>query len=69
MVASGGVSSLLDIVNLYDLGLYGAIAGKALYTGALDLRAAIAACRRIGGGEGRWPLGGPSLICTFASPT
>ena len=52
VVASGGVSSLLDIVNLYDLGLYGAIAGKALYTGALDLRAAIAACRRIGGKKG-----------------
>ena len=52
VVASGGVSSLLDIVNLYDLGLYGAIAGKALYTGALDLRAAIAACRRIGGEKG-----------------
>ena len=52
VVASGGVSSLLDIVNLYDLGLYGAIAGKALYTGALDLRAAIAACHRIGGEKG-----------------
>lgn len=52
VVASGGVSSLLDIVNLYDLGLYGAIAGKALYTGALDLRAAIAACRRIAGEKG-----------------
>lgn len=52
VVASGGVSSLLDIVNLYDLGLYGAIAGKALYTGALDLRTAIAACRRIAGEKG-----------------
>ena len=34
IIASGGVSSLLDIVNLYDLGLYGAIAGKSIYTGA-----------------------------------
>ena len=31
IIASGGVSSLLDIVSLYDLGLYGAIAGKSLY--------------------------------------
>ncbi len=49
IIASGGVSSLLDIVNLYDLGLYGAIAGKSIYTGALDLRAAISACRKISG--------------------
>lgn len=49
IIASGGVSSLLDIVNLYDLGLYGAIAGKSLYTGALDLRRAITACQRVSG--------------------
>lgn len=47
IIASGGVSSLLDIVNLYDLGLYGAIAGKSIYQGALDLRAAIIACQKI----------------------
>ena len=49
IIASGGVSSLLDIVSLYDLGLYGAIAGKSLYTGALDLRTAIIACHKISG--------------------
>ena len=49
IIASGGVSSLLDIVNLYDLGLYGAIAGKSIYTGALDLRRAITACQRVSG--------------------
>lgn len=49
IIASGGVSSLLDIVNLHDLGLYGAIAGKSLYTGALDLRRAITACQRVSG--------------------
>ena len=49
IIASGGVASLLDIVSLYDLGLYGAIAGKSLYTGALDLRSAIVACRKISG--------------------
>lgn len=42
IVASGGVSGPGDIVALTGLGLYGAIAGKALYTGALDLRQAIA---------------------------
>lgn len=47
IIASGGISSIMDIVNLYDLGLYGAIAGKSLYTGALDLRTAIVACQKI----------------------
>lgn len=49
IIASGGVSSLLDLIALYDLGLYGAIAGKSIYTGALDLRAAIIACHKISG--------------------
>ena len=43
LVASGGVSSLEDIRALAALQLGGAIAGKALYTGALELRAALAA--------------------------
>ncbi len=42
-VASGGVSSISDIEALRDMGLYGAIVGKAIYTGALDLGCAIAA--------------------------
>jgi len=41
IVASGGVSSLEDIKNLKTLGINAVIAGKAVYTGALDLRAAI----------------------------
>lgn len=49
IIASGGVSSLFDLINLYDLGLYGAIAGKSIYTGALDLRKAITACQQISG--------------------
>lgn len=49
IIASGGVSSLLDMVALYELGLYGAIAGKALYAGTLDLRAAVRACHRFSG--------------------
>ena len=41
IVASGGVSSLDDIAALRAIGLYGAIVGKAYYTGAIDLRRAI----------------------------
>ena len=40
-IASGGVSSISDLQKLKALGLYGAILGKALYTGALDLKAAL----------------------------
>lgn len=41
LIASGGVSSREDLARLKELGLYGAILGKALYTGALDLKAAL----------------------------
>ena len=40
-IASGGVSSVLDLQRLKALGLYGAVLGKALYTGALDLKTAL----------------------------
>lgn len=41
IVASGGVTTLKDIAKLRDAGIDAAIAGKAVYTGALDLAAAI----------------------------
>ena len=41
IVASGGVSSLADVERLAAMGLYGAIIGKAYYTGAIDLRRAV----------------------------
>lgn len=41
IIASGGVSTLDDIKTLSDMNLYGAILGKALYTGAIDLEDAI----------------------------
>ena len=41
ITASGGVSSIDDIKNLRKLNLYGAIIGKAYYTGAIDLSEAI----------------------------
>ncbi len=43
-VASGGVSTLSDIETLRDMKLYGAIIGKAYYTGAIKLDEAIALC-------------------------
>lgn len=41
IVASGGVSTLDDVRALAGLSLYGAIIGKAYYTGAIDLKEAI----------------------------
>lgn len=41
ITASGGVSTLDDIKALRRMDLYGAIIGKAYYTGAIDLREAI----------------------------
>lgn len=41
IVASGGVTTLDDIKRLRDMGLYGAIVGKAYYAGTLDLAQAI----------------------------
>ena len=40
-IASGGVSSMEDVIALRDMGVYGAIIGKAYYTGAIDLKKAI----------------------------
>ncbi|WP_170444889.1 1-(5-phosphoribosyl)-5-[(5-phosphoribosylamino)methylideneamino]imidazole-4-carboxamide isomerase [Ruegeria arenilitoris] len=47
VIASGGVSSLDDLIALRDCGanLNGAISGRALYDGALDLREALAALK------------------------
>lgn len=47
IIASGGVSSLEDIGALRDAGVYGAIIGKAYYTGAIDLAEAV----KLGGEE------------------
>ena len=46
IIASGGVATIKDIANLLDLKLYGAICGKAVYTGDLNLKAAIQLCGR-----------------------
>ena len=41
IIASGGVSSVEDILALKEAGVYGAIIGKAYYTGAVNLKEAI----------------------------
>lgn len=43
IVASGGISSIKDILYLDYIGLYGAVLGKALYEGKLSLSEAVAA--------------------------
>lgn len=40
-IASGGVSTLDDVRALKEMGIYGAILGKAIYTGAISLADAI----------------------------
>ncbi len=47
VIASGGVSSLADLIALRDCGaaLDGAISGRALYDGKLDMAAALAALK------------------------
>ena len=52
VIASGGVSSLTDLLSLSSLesvGVTGAIVGKAIYTGDLSLKEAVRAV-----GDGRW---------------
>ena len=41
IVASGGVSTIDDVKALSEMNLYGAIVGKAIYTGDIDLTEAI----------------------------
>lgn len=41
LIASGGVSCNADIVKLQQMGLYGAIIGKAYYAGTIDLSQAV----------------------------
>lgn len=43
VIASGGVSCIQDVINLKQTGVAGAIIGKALYTGAIELDQAIKA--------------------------
>ena len=45
ITASGGVTSMNDIITLRDNDMYGAICGKSIYEGTLDLKAAVEVCK------------------------
>ena len=45
VIASGGITSIQDVVDLKTCGAAGAIIGRALYTNVLNLNAAITAAR------------------------
>ena len=45
IIASGGVTKLEEIAALRDMGVEGAIIGKALYNGNIDLKQALAVAR------------------------
>lgn len=45
ITASGGVTNISDILSLREKKLYGAICGKSIYQGTLDLREALEVCK------------------------
>ena len=45
IIASGGIKDLSDIRALAEKGFYGAICGKSLYQGTLDLKEAVKSCK------------------------
>lgn len=50
ITASGGIRDMKNIKDLCDMGLYGAIAGKSVYSGTLNLKEAVDFCRNRGRG-------------------
>lgn len=45
IIASGGIHTMKDIIDLKEMGLYGAICGKSVYKGTLSLEEAIQYCK------------------------
>ena len=45
ITASGGVTNIDDIISLRDNSLYGAICGKSIYKGTLNLAEAVEVCK------------------------
>jgi phosphoribosylformimino-5-aminoimidazole carboxamide ribotide isomerase len=72
VIASGGIGSVEDLARVAGIpGVVGAIVGRALYTGAVDLRAAAAALAAGGSARpegaaavGPGPRGGGPLECS-----
>ena len=48
IIASGGIRDIDNIRDLAGMKLYGAICGKSIYSGSLDLKAAIELCKKEG---------------------
>ncbi|MBA1335206.1 MAG: Phosphoribosylformimino-5-aminoimidazole carboxamide ribotide isomerase [Firmicutes bacterium] len=46
IIASGGISSVDDLLRLREIGAGGAVVGKALYAGSIDLKEALDILRR-----------------------
>lgn len=52
VIASGGIATPKDVADLLTIpGLWGAITGKAIYSGSLDLREAVRMSKEAGGDE------------------
>lgn len=45
IIASGGIKNIEDLKHIRDMGIYGAITGKAIYSGNIDLEEAIKVCK------------------------
>ncbi len=46
IIASGGVTDINDVKRLADMDIYGAILGKAIYTGNIDLKTALEVAKK-----------------------
>ncbi|MBC2582834.1 1-(5-phosphoribosyl)-5-[(5-phosphoribosylamino)methylideneamino]imidazole-4-carboxamide isomerase [Clostridium sp. DJ247] len=45
IIASGGIKDIEDLKTINKMGIYGAITGKAIYSGNIDLKEAIEVCK------------------------
>lgn len=45
IIASGGIKNVEDLKHIKDMGVYGAITGKAIYSGNINLEEAIKVCK------------------------
>lgn len=45
IIASGGIKDIKDLETINKMGIYGAITGKAIYSGNIDLKEAVKLCR------------------------
>jgi phosphoribosylformimino-5-aminoimidazole carboxamide ribotide isomerase len=45
IIASGGIKNIDDLTAINEMGIYGAIVGKGIYSGKIDLQKAIISCK------------------------